>query len=106
LINFVKLNFSFNLKFSSAHISPKFYVTIFKTPFSYQKIILEAMKAHEHKFLDEERRSDELLFTQKFQHNVQISFIYPSSLPGLQLIKESCKIFLLGEDSISCFPNL
>ncbi|KNZ53176.1 hypothetical protein VP01_3319g1 [Puccinia sorghi] len=71
--------------------------------------------SHEQKLLDEERRSDEFLFTQKLQHNVKISFIYPSSLPGnvymlllflawwkgLQLIKELCKGFLLGKDSIS-----
>ncbi|KNZ54667.1 hypothetical protein VP01_2889g1 [Puccinia sorghi] len=43
-------------------------------------------------FLDEELRSDEFLFTQKFQHNVKISFIYPSSLPGF--FTELCKGFL------------
>ncbi|KNZ63188.1 hypothetical protein VP01_11762g1 [Puccinia sorghi] len=40
------------------------------------------MKAHENKFLDEARRRNNFLLTHQFQHNVEISFIYPSSLSG------------------------
>ncbi|KNZ46688.1 hypothetical protein VP01_7045g1, partial [Puccinia sorghi] len=56
--------------------------------------------AHEHKFLNDEHRRNEFLLNQQFQHNVKVSFIYQSSLPGLRLIKELCKGFLLGKDSI------
>ncbi|KNZ45666.1 hypothetical protein VP01_792g5 [Puccinia sorghi] len=81
LINFVKLNFSFNLsnpfkpfdkimgvlpELSSAHISPKFYVS-------------------------------------------QISFLLKSIAiknKGLRLITKLCKGFRLGKDSISGFPDL
>ncbi|KNZ63383.1 hypothetical protein VP01_1152g10 [Puccinia sorghi] len=47
---------------------------IYKIPFTYQKRILESIQPHEHKLLDEERRSNEFLLTQKFQHNEKTPF--------------------------------
>lgn len=101
---------------------------IVKIPFIDQERLLKAMKAHEHKLLDEERRRNEFGFTWQFRHNAQLSVIYPSSLSGffpdlhnchsemttydlptmhgLRLIKGLCKGVLLGKDAVAGFPSL
>lgn len=101
---------------------------IVKIPFIDQDRLLKAMKAHEHKLLDEERRRNEFGFTWQFRHNAKISVTYPSSLPGffpelhnchsemtvydlptmqgLRLIKGLCKGVLLGKDAVAGFPSL
>ncbi|KAA1070660.1 hypothetical protein PGT21_020445 [Puccinia graminis f. sp. tritici] len=101
---------------------------IVKIPFIDQDRLLKAMKAHEHKLLDEERRRNEFGPTWQFRYNPQTSVTYPSSLPGffpelhnchsrmtvydlptiqgLRLIKGLCQGVLLGKDTVAGFPSL
>ncbi|WAR56001.1 hypothetical protein PtB15_6B745 [Puccinia triticina] len=101
---------------------------IVKISFIDQDRLLKAMKAHEHKLLDEERRRNEFGPTWQFRYNPQTAVTYPSSLPGffpelhnchsemtvydlptiqgLRLIKGLCQGVLLGKDTVAGFPSL
>ncbi|PLW18535.1 hypothetical protein PCANC_16180 [Puccinia coronata f. sp. avenae] len=101
---------------------------IVKIPFIDQDRLLKAMKAHEHKLLDEERMRNQFGPTWQFRYNPEISVIYPSSLlgffpelhnchsemtmydlptmEGLRLIKGLSEGVLLGKDAVAGFPSL
>ncbi|KAH9813633.1 XRN 5'-3' exonuclease N-terminus-domain-containing protein [Melampsora americana] len=101
---------------------------VVKIPFIDQERLLKAMRGHENRLTEEERKRNTFGTSWLFEHDPDISTTYPSSLPGffadlhncrskmtpydlptlggLRFIKGLCEGVLLGKDAIAGFPSL